>query len=98
MAAPGGAEHRIQNLSGGLAGSMSLAELSTWCGERFASREVDSNPEPRPFDLPWVVLDSARAKKQWDWEPQTPVASILEEIAAHAEANPDWLEISKESA
>jgi CDP-paratose 2-epimerase len=98
MNGPAGVEHRIQNLSGGLAGSMSLAELSAWCSERFTSREVDSNPAPRPFDLPWVVLDSARAGEQWDWKPQTPVAAILEEIAAHAEANPDWLEISKESA
>jgi CDP-paratose 2-epimerase len=30
----------------------------------------------------------------WDWTPQTPVAEILEEIAAHAEAHPDWLELT----
>ena len=39
-------------------------------------------------------LDAAKAARLWDWRPQTPVAAILEEIAAHAQAHPDWLEIS----
>lgn len=94
MEEPGRAVHRIQNLSGGLAQSMSLCQLSAWCAARFGPREVASDPRPRPFDLPWIVLDSSRARAQWDWRPVTPLPVILEEIAAHAEAHPDWLETS----
>jgi CDP-paratose 2-epimerase len=30
----------------------------------------------------------------WDWKPQTSLAAILEEIATHAEAHPNWLKLS----
>jgi CDP-paratose 2-epimerase len=30
----------------------------------------------------------------WSWRPQTPLASILDEIAAHAQAHPEWLDLS----
>lgn len=90
--APGCA--RVQNVAGGPENSMSLARLSSWCAERFAPVEIDSDPAPRPFDLPWVVLDATLAADQWHWKPQTPIASILEEIAVHAEENPHWLEMS----
>ena len=49
---------------------------------------------PRPFDLPWIVLDHAKATRLWHWQPATPAAAVLEEIAAHAESHPDWLERS----
>jgi CDP-paratose 2-epimerase len=41
-----------------------------------------------------MVLDPAKAKTLWNWHPVTPRNQILEEIALHAEENPDWLEIS----
>lgn len=85
---------RVQNLSGGIESATSLAQLSDWCGERFGSHEVAHDPTPRAFDLPWIVLDSARARKQWDWAPSIKIGEILEEIASHAEKHPDWLEIS----
>jgi CDP-paratose 2-epimerase len=85
---------RIVNASGGAASAMSLRQLSDWCSRRWAGCAVASDSSLRPFDLPWVVLDSAKAARLWDWRPQTPVAAILEEIGAHAEAHPDWLEIS----
>jgi CDP-paratose 2-epimerase len=85
---------RIVNVSGGKASAMSLRQLSDWCARRWTERSVASDPGLRPFDLPWVVLDSAKAARLWNWRPQTPVADILEGIAAHAEAHPDWLEIS----
>ncbi len=84
----------IQNLAGGSANSMSLRQLSAWCAKRLGPHQVASDPKPRPFDLPWMVLDSSRAGRQWGWEPQTAIRDILEEIALHAEAHPDWLEIS----
>jgi CDP-paratose 2-epimerase len=49
----------------------------------------------RRYDIPWIVLDSARAKRQWDWRRTVLVEQILEEIAQHAQAHPEWLEISR---
>jgi len=43
---------------------------------------------------PQLVLDSATAKRQWDWQPTVGVEQILEEIAQHAQAHAEWLEIS----
>ena len=85
---------RITNVSGGSGSAISLAQLSTWCAARFAAREIDGDPQPRQFDLPWVVLDSSAAAETWGWAPQIGLEAILEEIAAHAEAHPDWLELS----
>ena len=94
MENPSASAPRTINLSGGLQSAMSLAGLSAWCGERLGARPVDSDETPRPFDLPWVVLDSARALEAWGWKPETSVDSILEEITQHALARPDWLEIT----
>ncbi|MEM7144562.1 MAG: NAD-dependent epimerase/dehydratase family protein [Verrucomicrobiota bacterium] len=92
MTTPGSPEiDRIQNLAGGIDNAMSLAQLSAWCADRFQPLDIPSDPNPRPFDLPWVVLDSTRAAKQWNWQPQTPITATLEEIAAHANTNPGWL-------
>jgi len=85
---------RIINLSGGVESAMSLSQLTAWCNEHFGHHEVVSKPENRPFDIPWMVLDSTKAKKLWKWQPATSRNQILEEIARHAESNPDWLDIS----
>jgi hypothetical protein len=34
-------------------------------------------------------MDAAVAATEWDWKPQTSLGSILNEIAKHAEANPN---------
>ena len=85
---------RIANVSGGTASAVSLRQLSDWCSDRWGPHEVGSDPAQRRFDIPWIVLDAAKAGRLWEWRPQTPLAGILEEIAVHAEAHPDWLEIS----
>jgi CDP-paratose 2-epimerase len=85
---------RMQNVAGGLANSMSLQQLSDWCEKRFGAHEVTADLPSRPFDLPWVVLDSTRAKEQWGWQARIGLESILEEIAVHAEGHPQWLELS----
>ena len=71
------------------------AQLSDWCRGRIGAHEVASDTRPRPFDLPWVVLDSALAGRAWGWRPQRTRDEILDEILRHAQANPHWLELSE---
>jgi CDP-paratose 2-epimerase len=85
---------RVCNLGGGLENSMSLAELTEWCDSRFGSHPVEESTENRLFDLPWVVMDCRLAKTVWGWEPTTGIYALAEEIARHAEAHDNWLEIS----
>jgi CDP-paratose 2-epimerase len=84
----------VLNVSGGLASAMSLRQLTAWCDAAFGAHPVAVDARPRPFDLPWVVLDNRQVQTEWDWQPGTPVAAILEEIATHARENPHWLELS----
>ena len=88
-------KERIQNLSGGVHSATSLRQLSRWCEDRFGGNEVMVDPVPRPFDIPWIVLDYGLAQQQWEWEPETPKEKIFEEIAQHAEQNVNWLDISE---
>jgi CDP-paratose 2-epimerase len=55
---------------------------------------VERDPAPRPFDVPWLVLACERARESWGWQPATDLEAILNEIADHAEAHPEWLTIS----
>jgi len=88
------AADRIANFSGGAVSAMSLRQLSDWCARRFGPHAVVPDGTPRPFDIPWIVLDHAKASRLWDWHPATPTTVILEEIASHAEQSPGWLELS----
>jgi len=85
---------RIYNFGGGPAGAMSLLQLSEWCQQRFGAHPVTADLAERKFDIPWMVMDYSRATADWNWRPQIALAKILDEIAAHAERNPDWLTIS----
>lgn len=84
----------ITNFSGGTANSMSLRQLHDWCEQRFGQRAVQPEAADRPFDLPWVVLDSSLAEQRFGWRPTTPLSAVLEEIARHAEQNPGWLDMT----
>jgi CDP-paratose 2-epimerase len=83
---------RVLNVSGGLDQSASLRQLSAWCVERFGPHKIKATAKDRPFDVPWLVLDSSRAEQTWGWKPQTPLEAIWTEIADHAEKNPGWLD------
>jgi CDP-paratose 2-epimerase len=85
---------RVQNVGGGIASAMSLAQLTAWCAARFGKHPVESDSSPRRYDIPWLVLDATKANQQWDWRPTVPIKEILEQIAQHAEAHPKWLEVS----
>lgn len=88
------AADRLANVSGGAASAMSLKQLSNWCYARFGPHSVAQDGTPRSFDIPWIVLDSAKTERVWRWSPATPTATILEEIAQHAEKNSGWLDLS----
>ena len=82
----------LQNVSGGLDNSLSLARLTAWCDGRFGSHAPIADGSDRPYDVPWLILDSAQAKAAFAWTPQIGIQAILDEIAEHVAANPDWLE------
>ena len=88
---------KILNIGGGLKNSLSLAQLSDWCASRFGRREVKSEPGGRPYDVPWLVLDSTRVELDWNWKPTTTLDSVLEEIACHAQQHPEWLDLSNDA-
>ena len=81
----------LQNVSGGQENSMSLAELTAWCDRRFGPHQPVADGSERPYDVPWLILDSAQTQNSFDWRPTISIDSILEEIAVHVKANPGWL-------
>jgi CDP-paratose 2-epimerase len=85
---------RIYTAGGGLQNSMSLAQLTAWCDARFGAHPVEADARERAYDIPWVVMDNTPLERHFGWQPDTPASTVLEEIAAHAESNPDWLERS----
>jgi len=87
-------ENRVFNFGGGPASTFSLLQLSRWCDERFGGSKIEADPASRPFDIPWMVMDSSRAKLFWDWQPRTNLADILDEVARHAQEQKDWLDVS----
>jgi CDP-paratose 2-epimerase len=90
----GNAPRRVFNAGGGLTNATSLAQLAHWCDRRFGPHPVTPDSSPRPFDVPWLIMDSGRAQELFDWHPVRTLPGILEEIGTHAEQNPDWLRIT----
>jgi CDP-paratose 2-epimerase len=88
------AGQRIYTAGGGSDNSMSLAQITAWCDARFGPRAVQPDLRERPYDIPWMVMDNSDCRHDFSWQPETPIAGLLEEIARHAEDNPEWLERS----
>jgi CDP-paratose 2-epimerase len=82
----------IWNVGGGIDNAMSLAQLTAWCDRRFGGFAPAADPQPRRFDIPWLVMDSGAARQRFGWRPLRNIESILEEIAGHVRDNPGWLE------
>ena len=85
---------RVYTAGGGNANAMSLSQLTAWCDARFGAFAPTADTADRPYDIPWVVMDNHDAKRDFGWKIETPAADLLEEIAQHAENNPDWLDRS----
>jgi len=81
---PPGGRPRVLNVSGGRSSARSLRQLSLWCAERIGPARVGTDARSRPFDVPWMVLDSRRAQAEWDWAPRRTTDEILDEILDHA--------------
>lgn len=94
MSKSGSGQNDIINVGGGADNAMSLKQLSDWCEKRFGAHTVDSVKEDRQLDIPWVVMDSSLAQRTIGFEITMKLPEILEEIARHAEAHPDWLKVS----
>ena len=91
-----GGGQRLYTAGGGPANSMSLKQLNDWCDRSFGAQLPESDARPRPYDIPWVIMDNREVERDFHWSPATPIASVLEEIATHARKHPDWLERSGE--
>ena len=85
---------RLYIAGGGPANAMSLAQLNAWCSARFGAHEPERDGRERPYDIPWMIMDSRDAATDFGWAPRTALPELLDGIAAHAEQHPDWLERS----
>jgi CDP-paratose 2-epimerase len=85
---------RIYTAGGGPPNAISLKQLTAWCDQRFGPHSVASEPTARRYDVPWIAMDNSAAARDFGWAPRITIHELLEEIAAHAEAHPNWLEIS----
>ena len=89
---------RVYNAGGGAENAMSLAQLTAECNRRFGPHPVVADGAERRFDLPWVVMDSSRARERFGWTIERPLAAILGEIEEHAKAHPEWLDVCEGKA
>jgi CDP-paratose 2-epimerase len=86
---------RVYTAGGGPANTMSLAQLTAWCDGRFGRHAPAVDPEPRMYDIPWMVMDNTEAARDFGWQIEMSLPTILEDIAQHASHHPDWLEVSR---
>ncbi len=85
---------RIYVAGGGVRNSCSLAQLTAWCDGHFGAHTPASDPRPRRYDAPWVVMDSREAEREFGWHMEITLDNLLDQIATHASQHPEWLEIS----
>jgi CDP-paratose 2-epimerase len=84
----------VINVSGGRASARSLLQLSSWCVHQWGPHDVVTDPQNRPFDWRWVVLDHSLASQAWSWNPVRNTKNILDQIAEFACTEPDWIGLS----
>jgi CDP-paratose 2-epimerase len=82
----------VFHAGGGPENSMSLAQLTAWCDVRFGPHRLEPDDRPRPFDIPWLVMNTGRSERELGWRRTRNLPSILDEIAEHVRRNPEWLQ------
>lgn len=85
---------RIYTAGGSFSNTMSLAQLTNWCDDRFGRHKPAVDLAPRVYDIPWVAMDNSDASMDFNWTVNIPLQGILDEIAEHASNHPNWLELS----
>jgi CDP-paratose 2-epimerase len=63
---------RIYTAGGGPSNTMSLAQLTEWCDERFGRHAPAIDPEPRTYDIPWMAMDNTGAARDFGWHVEIP--------------------------
>jgi CDP-paratose 2-epimerase len=82
----------IVNVGGGQDRSLSLRQLSAFCEMATStSRQVESEPETRPYDIPYYVTDCRLVSRHWGWQPREPAVHTLEAIVRWARDHRDQL-------
>jgi CDP-paratose 2-epimerase len=72
---------QIFNVGGGLANTVSLAELSDLCAGITGNRiEISSSSDNRPGDIPIYVTDNSKIETLSGWKPEISVPQLLEEV------------------
>jgi CDP-paratose 2-epimerase len=72
---------RTYNVGGGMALSVSLAELTALCAARTGNGlALGSDPATRPADIPYYVTDTALVRDATGWRPTRSVEAILDEV------------------
>lgn len=75
----------VFNVGGGLACSVSLAELTRLCASRTGVPiTISADPATQPVDIPFYVTDNTAVTEATGWSPRRTVPQILDEVA-------DWL-------
>jgi CDP-paratose 2-epimerase len=85
----------IWNVGGGRHNSMSLAQLSRWCADRFGPHEVAGDTKGRKWDVRWLVMNGESVSAAYGWRPVIPLGRILDQIADHYVGHPEWLDLSQ---
>ena len=97
MSKRGRSRGEIWNVGGGATNATSLARLSRWCAQEFGPHAIGAAGEPRPFDVPWVVMDTRRVSATYSWQPSVALAEICAEIATHHRQYPEWFHVAQQA-
>src|SRR5262245_7202390 len=74
-----GSGQRTYIAGGGRDNAISLSNLNQWCNQRFGAHTPASDPTPRLYDVPWIVMDSGDALRDFGWRVEIPLHTVLEE-------------------
>jgi CDP-paratose 2-epimerase len=82
--------HRLYNVGGGVASSLSLAETTALCEEITGNRvEIERVAENRPLDVKIYVTDNARVQRDTGWAPAKTPRETMSDIFAWIRENED---------
>jgi len=82
----------IVNVGGGIANTLSLAELDSFCKQHIdADKVIEAIGENRAYDIPYYSTDYSLAKQVWNWEPKWNIDTVLEEILIFGQNNLEFI-------